>query len=207
MISRPKFSCGLRLRVRPAVEPDEHRRVLGDLDQDVAEVAERVVAQHLDLAAHAAGILGRFGGHVARGLGGASDARHLAVAGREVVVPEERHLLLERPLAVHHPEQPPLPGVEDVRAARTAPPRVAIRTYPGCPIFVSTSSAICLVVEQAATAPASDSARYVVDLVGPGAEAGAPQQMFDLTIKAGMAISRSTGAADGSPESTRPRVS
>ena len=31
-----------------------------------------------------------------------------------MVVPEERHLLLQRTLAVHHPEQPPLPGVVDV---------------------------------------------------------------------------------------------
>ena len=38
----------------------------------------------------------------------------LRVGRREVVVPEERHLLLERTVAVHHPEQPSLPRVEDV---------------------------------------------------------------------------------------------
>ena len=31
-----------------------------------------------------------------------------------MVVPEERHLLLQRALRVHHPEQPALAGVEDI---------------------------------------------------------------------------------------------
>ena len=86
----------LRFRVRAAVEPHEHRRVLRDVQQDVAEVPERVVAQHLDLAADFRRILRRLRRHVARAFGG------------EVVVPEERHLLLERTVAVDHPEQPAL---------------------------------------------------------------------------------------------------
>ena len=98
----------LRFRVRAAVEPHEHRRVLRDVQQDVAEVPERVVAQHLDLAADFRRILRRLRRHVARAFGGAVRARDLVVAGGEVVVPEERHLLLERTVAVDHPEQPAL---------------------------------------------------------------------------------------------------
>ncbi len=102
-----------RAGVGAAVEPDQHRRVLGDLDQECLEVAERVVAQHLDLPADTARILARLRGHVARRFGRGRRARQLRVRRREVVVPEERHLLLERAVGVQHPEQPPLLRVGD----------------------------------------------------------------------------------------------
>jgi hypothetical protein len=50
-------------------------------------------------------------------------AGHLAVTDAEVVVPEERHLFLERASGVDHPKQPTLPRVVDVRARRELPAR------------------------------------------------------------------------------------
>jgi hypothetical protein len=116
MISRPKFSCGRGLRIRVAIEPEQHRRVLGDVEQEVTEISKRVVAEHFDLTADTAGILAWFRRHVARGFCGADKAGNLRVAGGEVVVPEERHLLLKRTIAMDHPEQPALSCLCDVRS-------------------------------------------------------------------------------------------
>jgi hypothetical protein len=44
-------------------------------------------------------------------LHGTDTARDLGVRRREMVMPEQRHLLLEWALGMHHPEQPSLPGV------------------------------------------------------------------------------------------------
>ena len=74
---------------------------------------------------------------------GAELAGDLAVGGGEVVVPEERHLLLERALRVHHPEQPALAGVGDVvRRLKAAAAAAVTPTYPGWPMNESTSSGI-----------------------------------------------------------------
>ena len=117
MISRAKFSCGRCADVLPAVEPDEHRRIVRDFDQQIAEVAEREPAEQLDLPVRTRQ-LARFERHHLRALHRAEGARDLAVGRGEVVVPEERHLFLERTLRVHHPEQPALAGVLDVRVRR-----------------------------------------------------------------------------------------
>ena len=67
--------------------------------------------------------------------GRAERGRHLRIRGGEVVVPEERHLLLERPVGVHHPEEPALPGgVDSWRRARTRP-LIRVPAYPAWPIF------------------------------------------------------------------------
>ena len=68
----------LLLDVLVAVQPDEHRRILGHADQQVLERAERVAAEQVDLVEH----------QPLRG-----DAR---VRGREPVVPDERHPLDHR---------------------------------------------------------------------------------------------------------------
>jgi hypothetical protein len=77
-----------------------------------------VVPKHFNLAPDSGWILGRLGSEVPRRFGGAELSRELGIRGGEVVVPEERHLLLQRPVAVHHSEQPPLPRVGDARARR-----------------------------------------------------------------------------------------
>src|SRR5207248_9490965 len=58
------------LGVRPPVQPHEHRRVLRDVEQDVLEISECVVAEHLELTAHVAAIFRRLRSHIPRGLGG-----------------------------------------------------------------------------------------------------------------------------------------
>ena len=157
MISRPKFSCGLAADVRAAVEPDEHRRVLRDRDQQIAEVAERVLAEQLDLPAarrpdpRAAS---RPSSRVA--FVGAERAGDLAVGGGEVVVPEERHLLLERTLRVHHPEQPALARVVDVRSRQEPLPRGGHADVAGAPDLGVDVVGKSLEVEQAIDRRAKD---------------------------------------------------
>ena len=70
------------------VEPQQHRRVLGDVEREPLEVAERVPAQQRVLAQHQL-------------------LRDAGLRGREPVVPHERHPLDERRLRAHHPVQPP----------------------------------------------------------------------------------------------------
>ena len=70
------------------VEPQQHRRVLGDVERELLEVAERVPAQQRVLAQHQL-------------------LRDAGLRGREPVVPDERHPLDERRLRAHHPVQPP----------------------------------------------------------------------------------------------------
>ena len=99
----------LGLGIGVAVQPDQHCRVLSEGDQQIAQAAQRAVAQQLDLAALLRRILGRFRRHQPRTVLRFDPARRdLRNAGREVVVPEERHLLLQRTVRVHHPEQPSL---------------------------------------------------------------------------------------------------
>ena len=84
------------LAVQAVVEPDQHGRVARDLLQQRLEVAEAVVAEQLDLLQHQHGVA------------------DFAVGRGEVVVPEEGHLLLERPLRVQHAVEPPELGGFDL---------------------------------------------------------------------------------------------
>ena len=77
------------LRVVAAVQPEEHRRVLRHVEQQLLERAEPVVAEELVLIQHQPLRV---------------DA---AVRGREPVVPDERHPLDERARRAHHPVEPP----------------------------------------------------------------------------------------------------
>src|SRR4029450_9976190 len=96
------------LHVGPAVEPYEHRRVLRHSDEEIPEVAERELTKKLDLALHLIRIFARLCSHVPRAFVGAERTGDLAVRGREVVVPEQRHLLLERTTGVDHSKEPAL---------------------------------------------------------------------------------------------------
>ncbi len=53
----------LGLGVQPAVEPHQHRRILGDGDQQVAEVPQRVLPEQLELTRHAARRFAGLAGH------------------------------------------------------------------------------------------------------------------------------------------------
>src|SRR5439155_2295967 len=94
---------------------------------------------------------------------------------------EQRHLLLQRPIAVHHAKQPPLPGIGDVRlrredaAGRDAHvPRLADLAVDGV--------RNTLVVDERVDGVADRQAGVEIELVGPRAETGSPKQMFDLSI-------------------------
>ena len=79
---------GPALAVLVVVEPDEHGRVAGHGLQQGFEIAQRVVAEQLDLLQHQDG------------------AAHFAGGGGEVGVPEEDHFLLERSPRVQHAHEP-----------------------------------------------------------------------------------------------------
>ena len=85
------------LDVLVAVQPEQHRRVRGHLEQQLVERREEVAAEQLVLLDHQ--LL-------------AADA---FVRRREPVVPDERHPLDERAARAHHPVEPPAvilaPGV------------------------------------------------------------------------------------------------
>ena len=89
----------LRVRVRER-EVEQHRRVGRDLAQQHREGAERMPAQRAVLREH---------------------HRRVLIGGGEVVVPEERELLLERPRRADHAVEPPervvAPLVERVERA------------------------------------------------------------------------------------------
>ena len=70
------------------VEPEDHGRIPGDLDQQGAKVAQRVLAEHGDLVGHHLGVV------------------ELGEARREQVMPEKRHLLFQRSPGVDHAVHP-----------------------------------------------------------------------------------------------------
>ena len=80
---------GMRLDVLAVVEEHEHRRILQKADEQLAEISRRARAKHLVLPEHHPVVA------------------HLVRAGREVAVPEQRELLLERPPGRHHAVRPP----------------------------------------------------------------------------------------------------
>ena len=64
------------------VEPEDHRRISCDFEQQLAVVAHAVFAEQLDLFQQLVVVV------------------DLGIAGREDMVPEQRHLLFERPLGI-----------------------------------------------------------------------------------------------------------
>ena len=118
MISRAKFSCGRAFVFAPAIQPHEHGGIFRHLDEQIAEVRKRVVAEELELAAQPRGMLDALRRHHPRRFRPSDASGNLAVRRGEVVVPEQRHLFLQRPPGIHHAEQPPLAGVVDDRGGR-----------------------------------------------------------------------------------------
>jgi len=109
MISRAKFSCGFAL-VFVRLSSQTSIAVSFAMLVKYRGSSERVLAQHLDLTAYFARI-STPSREIARAFGRAN-VRRSVVGGREVVVPEQRHLLLKRTIAVHHAEEPPLPCID-----------------------------------------------------------------------------------------------
>ena len=87
--------------VLAVVQPVDHGRVARETEQQCAQIAQAVAAEQLDVADHGRRVLA------------------LGPAGREDVVPEERHLLFERPLRVDHAVEPAtVPGALVVHAGQ-----------------------------------------------------------------------------------------
>jgi len=84
------------LDVLVAVEPDDHGRVARNVEQQRLERAERVAFERPQLLKHQ------------------RRAADLGVAGREVIVPEQRHPGPQRALGATHPQQPPAAQAFDV---------------------------------------------------------------------------------------------
>ena len=80
------------------VQPEDHARVAGQVEEDCAEVRHAVASEHLVLRQKGRSVLA------------------LVVCAGEDVVPEEGHLLLQGALGVDHPVDPlraiPREGVE-----------------------------------------------------------------------------------------------
>ena len=85
-----KVFVGGTFHIHPGIEVIEHARVLGDGDGEVAEVPGGVALEHVDLQQHFPVI------------------PDFVLSGGEMPVPEERHLLFERPRGVEHALGPPV---------------------------------------------------------------------------------------------------
>ena len=79
---------GSALVVLVIVQPVDHGGVSGEFDQKLAVVAHAVVSEHIYLFEQVVAVV------------------HLGVSGGEDVVPEQRHLLLQRSLGGDHPVEP-----------------------------------------------------------------------------------------------------
>ena len=91
------------LDVHAGVEERQHGRVPGDADQEIAEVPRPVPVEEVELQQHLAIVA------------------HLVLIRREVAVPEERHLLFQRPVRRQHPVGPPVGGAIRLEPARPEP--------------------------------------------------------------------------------------
>ena len=87
------------------VQPVDHGRVLGHLDQEVFIAAHSELAELDDHVHHVVVVV------------------NLGNAGRENLVPEQRHLLFQRPLGVEHVVHP-FTGAHARQSARPPSPRV-----------------------------------------------------------------------------------
>jgi hypothetical protein len=99
-----------------------------------------------------------------------------------VVVPEQRHLLLQRTIAVDHAEQPALPCIVDVRSRRERPAR-------GDPCVSGHANERidrvrhALEVHERFDRIADRHPTIRIELVGTRTKTGAPKQMCDVAIR------------------------
>ena len=177
-----KILLGFRFRIRPAVQPDEHRRILGDVDQQIPEVAERMVTQQFDLTAELSRIVRRLGRHQPGAFLGAKRARNLTEGSGKVVMPEERHLFLEWTRRMHHSEQPALAGIRDhrVRPERTLARRQQIARLPDEVIHIVRK---VVVVDEVVDDGKEAQGTECGHLGGTCAKAGTPQQVLMLVVR------------------------
>ena len=105
-------------RVLPSVEPDEHRRILAPPRSSRSRKLPSAYWRNSSIWPCGPGSSPDFSAIIFVACSAADGAGDLAVGRGEVVVPEQRHLLLQRALRVDHPEQPSLPRVLDVRVRR-----------------------------------------------------------------------------------------
>jgi hypothetical protein len=165
-------------------EEELHRRVARDLPQQPRERAHAVLAQHPVLAQH---------------------ERRVLIARGEVVVPEERELLLQRPRRSHHPVEPPqdvvavlVEGIDRPaldRGARAEQRRAALRT-----------------VDDVRDRSSSAGTRPVPDLLRCGAETRAPEEAADVGLRpcpcvASHAVQVPSASPRGSLSPDPPRLS
>ena len=94
--------------VLAGVQIDEHGRVPGDPDEQVAEIPVGVFAEEIILLEQLAVVA------------------HLRVRGRKVAVPEQRQLFLERARGDQHPLRPPLAGAPHFEQVRPQPIEEAV---------------------------------------------------------------------------------
>src|SRR5206468_10032159 len=123
------------------------------------------------------GILTRLRGHVPRAFV-AIQGDDLRVGGRKVVVPEERHLLLERTTRMNHAEEPTLPRIVD-HGARQELTSCRDQRVPRLPYQAIDIVRYDFVIEQPTNRSTQAKLEVVLDLVVAGAETSAPQQVLD----------------------------
>ena len=152
---------GLLLRRVGERQEQQHRRVLRDVGQQAAEAAQRVAAQHL----------------VLREL-----QRPVLVERREVVVPEERHLLDERARRADHLVQPPQ-HVMAVLVDRVQRLAAEVRLGEARPRRARASA------QQPVDRLALAAARPVAQLLARRAEARAPEQALDMRLGPAIVVS------------------
>jgi hypothetical protein len=165
------------------IEPYQHRGILRHLKQEIAKVAERILAEEFDLSLWAAQHAGFVREHLGR-LRSPRVGGQLAVGGGEVVVPEQRHLFLQRTPRVDHAEQPALARVLDVDIRRK-------EVFDGDLRMVGPSDARINVVGSTLVVNEirdGSGRRHVAKNLGIGgtdAESGAAKQVIDLRVDLG----------------------
>ena len=181
MISRPKFSCGFALVL---ILPSSQMSVAGSCatwHQQVAIAPERVLAEQLDLSLRAAQHAGLRREHL-RALLGTRIGGELAVGGGEVVVPEHRHLFLQRTPRVDHAEHPALARVVDVDVGREQIVRGHLHVVRPADALVHVVGP-ALVLDEMRHRRRRRHVAERLHVRRAGAEAGAAQQVIDVGIQ------------------------
>ena len=190
-----KVLLRLRTEVGAAVEPHQHRGVLRNGNQQIPEVAERVLPQQLELSLKSGGVFGGLGRKCPRPLRGIEFAGDLRVGRGEMVVPEERHLLLERAAAVDQAEEPALARMRDV-GPRLKSARCGDAGEPRSPDEIIHIVREACVVEQMGDRvrePEEAEALVLRHILLRRAKAGSPEEMVEFLAHWG---ARRNGIAD-----------
>ena len=145
---------GLVLVVLVVVQPENHGRVLGQLDQQFPVVAHAVLAEHVYLLQHLVAVV------------------HLGVAGGEDVVPEEGHLLLEGPGGVNH-----LPHVVGLAVVGHSAGQLGAGGVPEEEVLVVVGDVVLLGLQKLLHGGLVSPGGSLLQLGAGCSEAGAPHQV------------------------------